>query len=81
MDGKGNVIFKCYDDKCYGMGIYGIKSMKFSVIKIHNLKNQEHDYIIDNNTDDNNIFKELNKDNKTHAQIFKENEERFIKFY
>ena len=80
LDGKGNAIFKCYDDKCEGMGIYGINTMSFSVIKIHNLKYEEHDYIIDQNSDDENMFKEFENNNKSNAQVFKENGQKVIKF-
>ena len=80
LDGKGNVIFKCYDDKCFAIGIYEINSMKFSVAKTHNLKNEQHDYIISKN-DDENIFKQLSKDNNTNVQLFKEDGEKVIKYY
>ena len=63
------------------MGIYGINTMKSSVIKIHNLKYEEHDFIIESNSDDDEIFKELDKNNKSNAQIFKQNEQKAIEFY
>ena len=81
LEGKENAIFKCYDNKCHGMGIYGINTMKSSVIKIHNLKYEEHDFIIESNSDDDEIFKELDKNNKSNAQIFKQNEQKAIEFY
>ena len=77
LDRKGYAIFKCYDDKCYGMGIYDLDTMRFAVTNMHNLKYEEHDYI----SDDDNVFKDLDKENKNNAQVFKENEEKVVKYY
>ena len=81
LDGKGNAIFKCYDDNCTGMGIYEIESRKFSVSKKHSLKHGEHEYIINYDKDGDNVFKELIDNEKSEAQVFKENGERIVKYY
>ena len=33
LDGKGNAIFKCYDEKCNGMGIYELDSKNSLLLK------------------------------------------------
>lgn len=81
LDGKGNAIFKCFDDNCNGMGIYGLDSMKFEVTKQHNLKYSEHEFVTnyDKVTDD--VLKELTLKKMSNAQVFKENRERNVKYY
>lgn len=81
LDGKGNAIFKCYDENCCGTGIYNLESKKFSVNKNHNLKHEEHDYIINMEKDGDNAFKDLKNCDKFDAQVFKENGERTVKIY
>ena len=81
LDGKGNAIFKCYDDNCCGMGTYKLRANQFCLIKEHNLKYEEHDYIVELDKIDDDIFKKLAKKDKSDAQVFKENDERVIKFY
>jgi len=81
LDGKGNAIFKCYDDNCTGMGTYKLRTNQFCLIKEHNLKYEEHDYIAELDKIDDDIFKKLDKKDKSDAQVFKENDERVIKFY
>ena len=81
LDGKGNVIFKCFDDKCNGMGIYELESMKFQMTKEHNLKYSEHEFISNCDKDTDDILKELSLKKKSNAQVFKENGERTVKFY
>ena len=81
LDGKGNAIFKCYDDKCCGMGIYELETRKFKVTKKHNVKHAEHEYIINYDKDGEEIFKQLKEKNKSDAQVFKENGERIVKYY
>ena len=51
LDGQGNAVFKCYDDKCASEGIYELDSRKFIVTVKHNLEHKEHDYV--NNCDKN----------------------------
>ena len=81
LDGKGNAIFKCYDDKCCGMGTYELETRKFEVTKKHNLKNAEHEYIFNNEKDGDDIIKQLIDKNKSNAQVFKENGERIVRYY
>lgn len=81
LDGKGNAVFKCYDEKCNGMGIYELESKKFSVIKKHNLQHEEHEYIRNLEKDADNIFKSLSSNEKNDAQVFKENGERTVNIY
>lgn len=81
LDGKGNAIFKCYDDKCAGMGIYELESKKFLVTKEHNLNHSDHEYIINYDKDADNVFKDLIEMDKSDAQVFKENGERTVKIY
>ena len=81
LDGKGNAIFKCYDDNCTGMGIYELESKKFSVTKKHSLKHGEHENIINYDKDGDNVFKEIIDKEKSDAQVFKENGERIVKYY
>jgi hypothetical protein len=81
LDGKGNAVFKCYDDKCNGMGIYNIETKKFSITKKHNILHAEHDYILNNDKDSDNVFKDLIEMGKSDAQVFKENGERTVKMY
>ena len=81
LDGKGNAIFKCYDDKCAGMGIYELESKKFLVTKEHNLNHSDHEYIINYDKDADNAFKDLIEMDKSDAQVFKENGERTVKIY
>ena len=81
LDGKGNAVFKCYDDKCSGTGLYALESKKFEVIKKHNLKHDEHEYIINFDKDGDIVFKELIETEKNDAQVFKENGERNVKLY
>lgn len=81
LDGKGNAIFKCYDDKCNGMGIYNLETKKFSITKKHNLSHAEHDYIINYEKDGDTVFKDLTDTGKSDAQVFKENGERTVKIY
>ena len=79
LDGKGNAIFKCYDDKCNGTGIYELETMKFTVVKDHNLKHSEHEYIADKDVDE--VFNKLMEKGKFNAQVFKENGKKSIQIY
>ena len=79
LDGKGNAIFKCYDDKCNGTGIYELETMKFAVVKDHNLKHSEHEYILDKDGDE--VFNKLMEKGKFNAQVFKENGKKNIQIY
>jgi len=79
LDGKGNAIFKCYDDKCDGTGIYELETMKFTVVKDHNLKHSEHEYIVDKDADG--VFSKLMEKGKFNAQVFKENGKKNIQIY
>ena len=81
MDGKGNAIFKCYDYRCCGMGIYELETTKFSVIKKHNLRHEEHEYILNYDKDGDDIIKDLIEMKKSDAQIFKENGQRSVNLY
>ena len=81
LDGKGNAIFKCYDDKCSGEGMYDLNSKVFIVIQEHNLKHQEHDYILQCEPNDEKVFKDMKINNKNDAQVFKEGNERNVKIY
>ena len=81
VDGKGNAIFKCYDDNCNGMGIYELETMKFSMTRKHNIKHSEHDYIVNSDKDGDEVFKQLIEKEKSDAQVFKENGERIVKYY
>ena len=81
LDGQGNAIFKCYDDKCVGEGIYDLDSRIFAVNIKHSLKHQEHDYIINYDKSEDNVFKEMSNLNKNDAQVFKEGNERTVKIY
>ena len=80
LDGKGNAIFKCYDDKCNGMGMYNLETKQFTITKKHTLLHTEHDYILNNDKEDN-VFKDLTEAGKSDAQVFKENGERTVKMY
>ena len=81
LDGKGNAIFKCYDDKCSGMAIYELDSRNFTETKKHNLKHSEHEYIMNYDKNGDVVFKDLIESEKSNAQVFKENGERTVKFY
>ena len=81
LDGQGNAIFKCYDDKCSSEGMYDLDSRKFSVTVKHNLKYNEHDYVINNDKNEDNVFKEMINLNKKEAQVYKEGNERTVKLY
>lgn len=81
LDGKGNAVFKCYDEKCTGVGIYDIESKKFTVSQKHSLKYAEHEFIINMEKENDNIFKDLKTTGKSDAQVFKENGERTVKMY
>ena len=81
LDGKGNAVFKCFDDKCNGMGTYNLETMKFEIIKEHSLKFSQHEFIANNDKDIDNVLKELALKNKSNAQVFKENGERTVKYY
>ena len=81
LDGKGNALFKCYDDKCSGTGNYNIETKEFSITKEHNLTHAEHDYIINSEKDGDKVFKDLIDKDKSDAQVFKENGERIVKIY
>ena len=81
LDGKGNAVFKCYDEKCTGVGIYDIESKKFTVSQKHSLKYADHEYIINMEKENDNIFKDLKTTGKSDAQVFKENGERTVKMY
>ena len=81
LDGKGNAVFKCYDENCTGVGIYEIESKKFTVTKKHSLKHAEHEYVINMEKEKDNIFQELKTTGKCDAQVFKENGERTVKMY
>ena len=81
LDGKGSAIFKCYDDRCNAMGIYELDSKKFSVVKKHNLKHADHEYIKNLDKDADNVFKNLALNEKCNAQVFKENGERTVNIY
>ena len=81
LDGKGHAIFKCYDDKCSGMGIYELDTMNFEKIKPHTLKHMDHEFIRCCEKDISDIFKELTEKNKSNAQVFKVKGEKTIKYY
>ena len=81
LDGQGNAIFKCYDDRCSSEGIYDLDSRLFTVTKKHSLKHQDHDYISSYEKNEDNVFKEMLTLNKNDAQVFKEGNERTVKIY
>lgn len=81
LDGNGNAIFSCYDDKCSGMGLYELETKKFTVTRKHNLKHAEHEYIINFDNDEDKVFKDLVASERNDAQVFKENGERSVKIY
>ena len=81
LDGQGNAIFKCYDDKCLSEGMYELDSRKFTVTVKHSLKHQEHDYVMNYDKVEDNVFKEMTNLNKKDAQVFKEGNERSVKLY
>lgn len=81
LDGKGHAIFKCYDDKCSGMGIYELDTMNFLKTKPHSLKHMDHEFIRCCEKDISDIFKELTEKNKSNAQVFKVKGEKTIKYY
>jgi len=81
LDGKGNAIFKCYDERCNGMGIYELETKKFVKTNMHKLNHGEHEYIINNEKDTDEVFKQLIEKDKSDAQVFKENGERIVKYY
>lgn len=80
LDGEGNAVFKCFDDKCKGMAIYEVESNKFSVIQPHNVKNSEHDYIVNFEKEGLDIImKEFKESKYSDVQIFKKNGEKILK--
>ena len=81
LDGKGNAIFKCFDDKCNAYGIYELDTKKFTQTSKHNLNHGEHEYIINIEKDGDEVFKELADKNSSDAQVFKENGKRNVKYY
>jgi hypothetical protein len=81
LDGKGNAIFKCFDDKCKALGIYELDTKKFTQTSKHNLNHGEHEYIINIEKDGDEVFKELADKNSSDAQVFKENGKRNVKYY
>ena len=81
LDGRGNAIFSCYDDKCCGMGLYELETKNFTITRDHTLRHSEHDYIINFDKDGDNVFKDLVASEKNDAQVFKENGERNVKIY
>jgi hypothetical protein len=81
LDGKGNAIFKCFDDKCNAYGIYELDTKKFTQTSKHNLNHGEHEYIINIEKDGDEILKELANKNSSDAQVFKENGKRNVKYY
>ena len=81
LDGKGYAIFKCYDDRCNGMAIYELETKKFVKTNIHKLNHGEHEYIMNNEKDSDEVFKQLIEKDKSDAQVFKENGERIVKYY
>lgn len=78
---KGNAIYVCYDDNCCGMGNYNIETQKFIITRKHNLRYEEHDYIINLDKDRDSIFFDLLKYNKNNAQVIKENGVRNVIIY
>lgn len=81
LDGKGNAIFKCFDEKCNAYGIYELDTKKFTQTSKHNLNHEEHEYIINIEKDGDEVFKELADKNSSDAQVFKENGKRNVKYY
>ena len=81
LDGKGNAIFKCFDEKCNAYGIYELDTKKFTQTSKHNLNHEEHEYIINIERDGDEVFKELADKNSSDAQVFKENGKRNVKYY
>ena len=81
LDGKGNAIFKCFDDKCKALGTYELDTKKFTQTSKHNLNHGEHEYIINIEKDGDEVFKELADKNSFDAQVFKENGKRNVNYY
>ena len=81
LDGQGNAIFKCYDDKCKGEGVYDLDSRIFKISTKHSLGHKEHDYIVNFDKSEDNVFKEMINMNKHDAQVFKEGNVRTVKIY
>ena len=80
LDKDGNALFKCYDEKCTGEGIYYVETKKFSVSKEHNIPYVAHDYVASLDKDEyENIIKKLKESNHTDAQVYKENGQRKVK--
>jgi len=81
LDGQGNAIFKCYDDRCNGEGIYDLDTRIFKISKKHSFKHGEHDYITNYDKSEDNVFKEMLSIDKHDAQVFKEANVRTVKIY
>ena len=61
--------------------MYELDSRKFTVTVKHSLKHQEHDYVMNYDKVEDNVFKEMTNLNKKDAQVFKEGNERSVKLY
>ena len=81
LDGKSTAIFKCYDDKCCGLGIFKLESKRFIVINGHNLSNKGHNYIKNYEKNGEEIIKKLIDSKNCDAQIYKQNEEKNVSYY
>lgn len=81
LDGKGNAIFKCFDDKCNALGFYELDTKKFTQTSKHSLNHGDHEYIINIEKDGDEVFKELARKDSSDAQVFKENGKRNVKYY
>ena len=82
LDKDGNALFKCYDEKCIGEGIFYVEKKMFSVTKAHNIPYAEHDYVVSLDKDEyENIIKKLKESDRTDAQVYKEKGKRMVKLY
>ena len=85
-ENKGNKIFVfyCADPKCKSQGCYYLESMKFELIKEHQLNYEEHSYIKNRDRFEKykNIIEEFERRECHEAQIFKkDNYSHLVKWY
>lgn len=76
-----SVIFRCYDHRCNSKGIFDLETKEFKVQKEHNLKNEEHNYVVNNEANNDLIFKEMIENNYLDAQVYKEGKSLITRFY
>ena len=74
-------IFKCSDIDCNGDGIFDLETKKFTIQQKHNKKYSEHNFFINEEINNDIVFKEMNINGYKDAQVIFKDKSKIVSFY